>query len=73
MYSRERFWFLKNWKPLPNNHFQADIRPVDGQLMDGVVPAFPDPVEDVPLEIQMQCFDLESWQALIKHPDCPQP
>ena len=68
-------WYLKRWveSRRQNNHFQRDIKPVDGQLMDGVVPAFPDPVEDVPLEIQMQCFDLEAWQGLIKHPDCPQP
>jgi hypothetical protein len=62
-------WFLKNWKPRPNNHWQEQLPQVDGQLMGHVHPSFPDPVEDVPESIDMQCFYPQDWHALYEG-DC---
>ena len=63
-------WFLERWNPRPNNHWQRSLPQVDGQLMDQVNPPFPDPVEDVPQEIEMVCFKPSDWHDLFEA-ECP--
>ena len=66
-------WFLENWHPerTLNNHHQNDIRLMDFQP-DGVVPPMPAPVQEIPLSIEMQCYQNASWQKPFQS-DCPTP
>ena len=45
-----------------------DLYRVDGWLMDpGAIP----PDSDVPLELEMKCFNLKAWLELPEYPKCP--